>query len=401
VSLENHKESEVKLSEQITEERVALKLNEDYCGRCYFCSSVCPFEAIKRDSETGKLFLEIEKCQACGICYSTCPAKAFDIIYYDTDSLIRYLERAKQEYDSDTLVIMCKGSAPDSAGIERLFGIAKFIPLSVPCVGRIPGEIFLKAMDIEVKKIYVLACDENYCRFDRGSSITGYRTLAFNLLLEELGYGKEVITLKLNGLKVKADRDLCIGCGNCVFYCPYDAVKLESPGAASFDLALCKGCGLCITRCPAIALDLENWETERISTLISKLPSEMEQPKILVFRCQWAVFSTVGEESAPNIRYIDLPCAARIDTSHILEAFQRGVDGVLVVSCPEEDCKLERGSNEAQRSVSALKERLRQIGLQDRLHFCTVAPRYPERFDREVEQFNQRIEAIYLKESKK
>ncbi len=201
--------------------------------------------------------------------------------------------------------------------------------------------------------------------------------------------------------EIEFKEDLCISCGNCVFYCPYEAVTLKSSGVASFDLTLCKGCGLCVTKCPAIALDLGNWETDRISTLISKLASEMEKPKILVFRCQWAVFPTVGEESAPNIRYIDLPCAARIDISHILEAFQRGVDGVLVAACPEDDCHRQSGSKEAQRLVDKLKERLSKIGFQDRLHFCTVAPKYPEKLDKEIEQFSQRIEVTYSKESKK
>ena len=390
------------MSEQIIKEKVALKLNEDYCSSCSICSSLCPFEALKRDTETGKTLLEIGKCQVCGICYSTCPAKAIDIVYYDLGSLIRYLEKARQKYDSDTLVIMCKGSTPDFTGVEGLFGVAKFIPLSVPCVGRISEEVFFKAIVMGIKEIYVLACDENYCRFDRGSQITRRKSLALNLLLEQFGYGKGIITLKQNSLRVKADKDLCIGCGNCVFYCPYDAVKLESPGVANFELASCRGCGLCVTKCPAIALDLENWEKERISNLISKLVSEIEQPKILVFRCQWAVFPSMNnEEFSPNMRTIDLPCAARVDTFHILEAFQKGVDGVLIAACTEEDCKLERGSREAQHSVAALKKRLNQIGFQDRLHFCSVAPRYPEELNRELEQFSKKIEAICSKENKK
>ena len=389
------------MNEQVIAERVALELNEDYCSGCSICSSLCPFEAIKKDSETGKTVLEIEKCQVCGICYSTCPAKAIETIYYDIDSLTRYLERAKQEYECDELVIMCKGSAPDFAGIERLFGVTKFIPLSVPCVGRISEEVFLKAILMGIKRIYVLACDEDYCRFDRGSPIIGRKILALNLLLGQLGYGTEVITLNRNSLKVKADRDLCIACGNCVFYCPYDAAKLDSPGVVSFDLSACKGCGLCVAMCPALALDLENWEREGISTLIAKLSSEMKPPKILVFRCQWAVFPPLNNgELAPNIRLIDLPCASRVDTFHILEAFQKGVDGVLIAACSEEDCKQEGASKNAQHSVTTLRERLGQIGLQDRLHFCTVAPRYPERFDRELEQFSEKIESTRSKESK-
>jgi coenzyme F420-reducing hydrogenase delta subunit len=153
--------------------------------------------------------------------------------------------------------------------------------------------------------------------------------------------------------------------------------------------------------CPAIALDLENWERERISALLSKLLSEMKPPKILVFRCQWAVFPPLDGEFSPNIRAIDLPCAARVDTFHLLEAFQKGVDGVLVAACLEDDCKLEKGSWWAQHLVAKLRESLSQIGFPDRLHFCSVAARYPEDFDRELRQFSQRIEAICLKKEGK
>lgn len=386
------------MSQQVTQDVIAVKQNEDYCSNCAICSSLCPYEALKKEAETGKILLDIEKCQVCGLCYSTCPARAIDILYYDLDSLINYLEKAKQEYDSDTLVIMCKGSAPDFSGVEKLFGISKFIPLIVPCVGRIPEEIYFNALLMGIEKINVLACDEDYCRYDRGSPVTGRKILALNLLLDQLGYGQEVITLKRHSLKVKVDANLCIACGNCVFYCPYNAAKLESPGGINFDLTACRGCGLCVAMCPAIALDLENWEKERISTLITKLTSEMESPKILVFRCQWAVFPPLNGELSPNIRFIDLPCAARVDNFHILEAFQKGIDGILIAACSEEDCKQERVSGKSQRSIANLSKRLSQIGFQDRLHFCTVAPRHPEELDRELEQFGQKINAIGSKE---
>jgi len=223
-------------------------------------------------------------------------------------------------------------------------------------------------------------------------------TALFNALLEQLGYGKELITLKKNSLKVKVDKDLCIACGNCVFYCPYDAARLESPGSVDFNLNACRGCGLCVAMCPALALDMENWERERLSALISQLATEMESPRILVMRCQWAVFPTLnGEEVSPNVRFIDLPCASRVDTSHILEAFQKGIAGVLIAACAEEDCKQEKSSGKTQHSVAALKERLTQIGLQDRLHLCTTSPRYPDKFNAELEQFSKQIKGMGAK----
>ena len=358
------------MSQQVAEPQVAVKLNEDYCSRCSICRSLCPFEAITKDAESGKIVLEIEKCQVCGICYSACPAKAIDTIYYDCGSLLKYLEKAKPKYDSDTLVIMCKGSAPDFTEVGKLFGVDNFIPLSVPCVGRISEELLLQALAMGINKIHLLACDEDYCRFDRGSPLAGRRILALNRLLEQLGYGREAITLKRNSLKVKVDKDLCIACGNCVFYCPYHAPKLESPGGISFDLDACRGCGLCVVLCPAVALDMDNWELERISTLIPQLLAEMKSPKILVFRCQWAVFPPLNGELSPNIGTIELPCAGRIDAFHVLEALQKGADGVLVVACSEEDCRQEGVSARAQHLMEALEERLNQIGFQDRLHFC-------------------------------
>jgi len=308
-----------------SQQKFAIRLNDESCSRCAICYSACPFEAIKIDPETGRLLLEIEKCQVCAICYSSCPAKAINIIYYDINSLASYLEKAKDEYKSDSLVIKCKGSGPDFEDVEKLFGISEFMPLYVPCVGRIPAEVLLKAIStIGIKAIYILACDEDYCRFERGGLIARLRVTAVNALLEQLGYGKEVIRFKQRSLKVKADRNKCISCGNCVFYCPYGAAKLEG-GAATFDLELCRGCGLCVTLCPALALDLEHWEEDRISTLVSNLSKKKTRPNLLVMRCQWAVFPELGEEFDSNVNVIDMPCAGRIDPLHIMEAFRQGI----------------------------------------------------------------------------
>jgi coenzyme F420-reducing hydrogenase delta subunit/ferredoxin len=382
------------VSEQVTYEVVAVEQNADCCSSCSVCSTLCPYEALSKDAKTGKITLDITKCQVCGLCYANCPASVISVLYYDLDSLVAYLEKAKQEYASDTLVIMCRGSAPDTKGVEKLFGISGFIPLLVPCVGRVPDEIYLRALLMGIKKIDVLACDEDYCRFERGSAVTHRKITAINILLDQLGYGRDIITLKEHSLKVQVDANLCIACGNCVFYCPYDAAELKSPGGISFNLDACRGCGLCVAMCPALALELENWERERISRLIKQLSVEMKPPKVLAFRCQWASFPSLDSEPSPHIRYIDLPCASRIDRFHVLEALQQGIDGVMIAACSEDDCKQERASGRAQHSMTALGERLDQIGLKERVHFCSVSPRYPEQMDSELERFTQKIAVL-------
>jgi coenzyme F420-reducing hydrogenase delta subunit/Na+-translocating ferredoxin:NAD+ oxidoreductase RNF subunit RnfB len=388
------------LSQPVAEAKAAVNINDDYCSRCTICSSLCPYDAITQDRANHKMVLDISKCQVCGICYSACPAKAIDTVYYSTDSVLKYLEKIKPHYKSDTLLIMCEGSAPDFSEVGKLFGVKDFIPLSVPCVGRISEEVLLEVLVSGIKKIDILACDEDYCRFHRGSPLAGRRILALNRLLEQLGYGKEAITLKRNSLKVTVDKDLCIACGTCVAYCPYHAPKLESIGGISFDLEACRGCGLCVALCPAFALDLDNWQRDRILKMIPQLLKEMKPPKILVFRCQWAVYPPLNGDMSPNIRTIELPCAGRVEALYVLEALQQGADGVMVVACSEQDCKQEGVSARAEHVVARIKEKLEQIGLGDRLNFAPVSPRYPGQVEEKIREFRDKIAAAGAEKGK-
>lgn len=387
------------ITPKVIQEQVALKLDEKQCSRCLICTSLCPYGAVTKEEQTGKTILDIEKCQVCGLCYSNCPSKAFDVAYYDFDSLVHYIEKAKEQYDSDNLVVMCKGSSPDFSSIDKLFGISKFVPLSVPCVGRVPIEVFLRAMQQGINKIHILACDEDYCRFERGSSVTGRKIILLNSILKQ--FGKEPIAFKKNTLKVKVDADLCISCGNCVWYCPYHAATLDST-AVHFDLKACRGCGLCVAMCPARALELEHWEGDYLSTVIAKAAKETAgSPKIMVFRCQWATFPSLNGDLPANTSVIDLPCASRVDMIHILTAMQNGIDGILVAACSEEDCKQEKAGGKAKKTVDKLKKRLAEIGMGERLHFITSAPRFPERFNNELQQFSEKIASLSLKEKVK
>jgi MinD superfamily P-loop ATPase len=51
----------------------------------------------------------------------------------------------------------------------------------------------------------------------------------------------------------------CIGCGNCLDYCRFDAVRMNGTGGEdavfSVDPAACEGCGVCVRFCPAGAVD--------------------------------------------------------------------------------------------------------------------------------------------------
>ena len=62
----------------------------------------------------------------------------------------------------------------------------------------------------------------------------------------------------------EVNAEKCIGCGNCVTFCPEACVRIrenkhpgknkKSKGIASVDMDWCKGCGVCAVECPVKAI---------------------------------------------------------------------------------------------------------------------------------------------------
>lgn len=47
-------------------------------------------------------------------------------------------------------------------------------------------------------------------------------------------------------------REVCVGCGHCVPFCPYEAIAVF--GFAEIDQDICKKCKICIRYCPLSAI---------------------------------------------------------------------------------------------------------------------------------------------------
>lgn len=56
-------------------------------------------------------------------------------------------------------------------------------------------------------------------------------------------------------MKVKVDKEKCVGCGACVDVCPVGAIKLKDGIAVVSDE--CIECGACVGGCPCEAISLE------------------------------------------------------------------------------------------------------------------------------------------------
>ncbi|MFX1383374.1 MAG: hydrogenase iron-sulfur subunit [Promethearchaeota archaeon] len=91
---------------------------------------------------------------------------------------------------------------------------------------------------------------------------------------------------------------------------------------------------------------------------------EVYKPKIITFLCNWcgyagADFAGVSRyQYPPSIRVIRVLCSGRIQPALILNAFNRGSDGVLICGCHIGDCHYISGNEKAEERVKKTKKLL-------------------------------------------
>jgi len=396
------------------EQICAIKIEEENCSVCSICSATCPFDAIQVDEEQNKLILDVEKCQVCGLCFSACPASAIELLYYEPDALLNYVVQRMKETTHKTVAVVCRGGSPPPSDKTREFlaqqGYKDYVLLRIPCAGRVPPEFYLKALKSGVEKIVVVQCDEEFCRFKRGSETSQKRLMLLNMVLKELGFGEDTITYYINSMKAVYITENCVGCGKCAFVCPYDAIELQPSGTPVIDQALCVGCGACASACPHRAIQIEGYEYDHISELIQKYSLSTKEakakngkPTILVFSCQWSEFSALDKVKNgllnENTAIIEVPCFKGLDPAYVVEALYSGFDGVLAIVCPEDKCKLEKGTKIAGQNADALEKILENLGLKEKFEVYKSTPIYINQFESLLKTFSDKLSSLHGREN--
>lgn len=108
----------------------------------------------------------------------------------------------------------------------------------------------------------------------------------------------------------------------------------------------------------------------------------MSDPRILVFACNWCSYAgadTAGVSrlsQSPHFRLLRVMCSGRVHPAHVLRAFARGADGVMVSGCHFGDCHYRFGNYRAVEQYERTRALVRLLGLEEsrlRLEWISAA----------------------------
>jgi len=66
----------------------------------------------------------------------------------------------------------------------------------------------------------------------------------------------------------------------------------------------------------------------------------------------------------PEIKIISVPCSSKVETLSLIKAFESGVDGIFVLGCNENSCRLLDGNLRAQKTVNHTRKLLMEIDIE-------------------------------------
>jgi F420-non-reducing hydrogenase iron-sulfur subunit len=125
------------------------------------------------------------------------------------------------------------------------------------------------------------------------------------------------------------------------------------------------------------------------------------EPNILGFLCNWCSYAgadlagTSRMKYPSNLKSIRVMCSGRVDPAFVLEAFRKGVDGVLIAGCHPGDCHYQSGNYKTNRRVKLLKKLLEDLGIEPaRIRFEYVSASEGQKFASVVTEFVGEIKKL-------
>lgn len=198
------------------------------------------------------------------------------------------------------------------------------------------------------------------------------------------------------------DLDICVHCLTCVRVCPYDVPVINEEGKVSIRYEQCQACGLCLSFCPVYAINFcAAYVDEAVASIepaVQKLVSQRNgKPAILAVTCAYGAFALpefVNKERK-DVGVVRYPCVGKLDSVHLLKAFELGVDGVVVVGCSDSDrfqCQYKEVGYWTEKKVGHGADLLEMLGMErERLTYAELAGEEIDKFDQIIAEAAEKI----------
>ncbi len=122
--------------------------------------------------------------------------------------------------------------------------------------------------------------------------------------------------------------------------------------------------------------------------------------KIYVFYCLNSIDINLlsnyfNDNQVNDFRLISLPCSGKIDIPYLIKAFETGADGIVLITCPEGDCRSIEGNLRARKRSQAVDSLLEEIGIDTgRMIVVTVKDGHVEQAIQEIEDFIDKVRKL-------
>jgi len=130
---------------------------------------------------------------------------------------------------------------------------------------------------------------------------------------------------------------------------------------------------------------------------MSKMKEEFK-PKIVTFMCNWCGYQAEDLEElselkiTPSIRVIRVMCSGRVHPALILDALNKGSDGVLVCGCHEGECHYISGNVRAEEGVEKTKKLLDLLRIEtERVKLERISPSEGKKFTDVLKCFSEQL----------
>jgi F420-non-reducing hydrogenase iron-sulfur subunit len=109
---------------------------------------------------------------------------------------------------------------------------------------------------------------------------------------------------------------------------------------------------------------------EQPTAAAAAVPEAGDDLAVIAFCCTYCAYAAADMAGSLRLQYpssvkvVKLPCTGKLDVKLILDAFEKGADGVMVAGCMEGDCHYQEGNLNAKRRVTYTQGLLAQIGIE-------------------------------------